>query len=99
MNRIIKRGLVAATLTSGALVAALASPAFASPPEFPHGVGVCMSQVAIAPELLGAERLGDVMREFAGKGSPGSDVKLLHDDFRGDGPGGCGAPPGPRHLG
>src|SRR5262245_20915094 len=99
MNRVIRRSFVAATLASGAMAAAFASPASASPPEFPHGVGVCMSQVAIAPELAGAERLGDVVTEFAGKSSSGSDVKLLLQDFRGDGAGGCGAPPGPGHLG
>jgi len=98
MNRVIKGSFVAAVLASGAMAAALASPAAAGPPETPHGVGVCMSQVAIAPELMGAERHGDIMSELAGKGTPGSDVKLLLDDFRGDGPGGCGAPPGPGHL-
>lgn len=68
------------------------SAAGAAPPEFPHGVGVCMSQVAIEPGLAGAERLGDLVRTV------GSDMPVVLQDFRGDGSGGCGAPPGPGHI-
>jgi hypothetical protein len=84
-----------ATATVGLLTTA---PAAAAPPEFPHGVGVCVSQVAIQPALAGADRLGDFVRTVARAGAQGSDVPLLLEELRGDGPGGCGAPPGPRHL-
>jgi hypothetical protein len=68
------------------------SVAGAAPPEFPHGVGVCVSQVAIEPGLAGADRLGDLVR------TAGGDMPVVLDDLRGDGPGGCGGPPGPGHL-
>ena len=58
-----------------------------------------MSEVAIEPGFLDAVRLGDAVQAVAGPGTPGSDVSVVLDDFRGDGPGGCGAPPGPGHLG
>ena len=70
----------------------------AAPPEYPHGPGVCMSQIASAPEIVGAVRLGDIVRLFAGPGSKGSDMSVAIDSLRGDGEGGCGAPPGPGHL-
>jgi hypothetical protein len=75
-----------------------ATPAGAAAPEFPHGVGVCMSQVAIQPELAEVARLGELVQTAAGPGTEASDVPSLLDDLRGDGPGGCGAPPGPGHL-
>ena len=71
----------------------------AAPPEYPHGPGVCMSEVAIEPGLMDAARLGDVFESVAGPGTKGSDVSVFVDDLRGDGEGGCGAPPGPGHLG
>ena len=83
---------------TGVALVGLAVPAAAEPPEFPHGVGVCVSQVAIEPGLAGADRLGELVKSVAGPGSPGSDTPLLLADLRGDGPGGCGTPPGPGHL-
>jgi hypothetical protein len=77
----------------------VAPSAGAAPPEDPHGVGVCFSQLAIDPSLVGAARLGDVLSSIAGPGQPGSDVPGALDGARGDGPTGCGAPPGPGHLG
>jgi hypothetical protein len=86
---------VGAVLGAVSWVATMAnvSVAAAAPPEFPHGVGVCLSQVAIEPTLAGADRLGDLASSLRG------DMPVALDDVRGDGPGGCGAPPGPGHLG
>ncbi len=53
-----------------------------------NGVGVCISQVAIQPELIGADRLGEEARaRFANVGGL--------DGLRNE----CGGPPGPGHLG
>jgi hypothetical protein len=96
--RVVVVGFIAAVAgvsTGGAAAGTVA----AGPPENPHGVGVCVSQVAIEPGLVDAARLGDVVRSVAGPGTAGSDVPVFVDDLRGDGPGGCGAPPGPGHLG
>ena len=92
MNRVVKRGVLATALAGAALT--VTAPAQAAPPEFPHGVGVCMAQVAISPETtIGAKSLGDFIRTGKGAGP-----KAFVEDLRGDGPGGCGAPPGPGHL-
>ena len=96
--RVVVVGFVAAA-AGVSTAAASAGTVAAAPPETPHGIGVCMSQVAIEPGFLDAARLGDAVRSVAGPGTPGSDVSVMLDDFRGDGPGGCGAPPGPGHLG
>lgn len=100
VNGLIKRSVAATAFVGGSIIGVLvpASPASSAPPEFPHGVGVCMSQIAIAPELAEAERFGDIAQAIAGPGLPGSDLPGALGDLRGDGPGGCGAPPGPRHL-
>lgn len=91
------RSIAVTTLTVvGSLGAAGA--AQAAPPQYPHGVGVCMSQVAIQPDLAGADRLGQLVSESAGKQANRNGVPTLIADLRGDGPGGCGAPPGPGHL-
>ncbi len=89
------RTLIAAATAAAAPVIAIASPASAAPPQYPHGVGVCISQVATDPSIVGADRLGQVIEGFAGPGQPGSGVPAAHEGVRGDGPGGCGAPPGP----
>jgi hypothetical protein len=47
----------------------------------------------------GADRFGDVIKGAAGPGQPGSGVPAAHDGARGDGPSGCGAPPGPHQSG
>lgn len=94
--RVVVVGFVAAVAGVGA--AASAGTVAATKPETPHGVGVCMSHVAIEPGFLDAARLGDAVRSVVGPGTPDSDVSVMLDDFRGDGPGGCGAPPGPGHL-
>jgi len=88
------------TLTTGiaAIGLTLAMPAAAEPPEHPHGVGVCMSQLAVQPFIGGIDHLGQLVVTGARPGSQGSDIPTALDDFRGDGPGGCGAPPGPGHL-
>jgi hypothetical protein len=87
-------------IVAGAIVFLAGSPAaIAAPPEFPHGAGVCVSQVAIDPSVVGASRLGEVVSSVAGPGQPGSDVPGLIDSARGDGPSGCGAPPGPHQSG
>jgi hypothetical protein len=97
------RALRLSLAVAGGVVAALGlipgAPAAAARPEYPHGIGVCMSQVAIEPGLAGVDHLGQLVAGAAGPGSPGSDVPVALSDFRGDGPGGCGAPPGPGHLG
>jgi hypothetical protein len=96
--RVVVVGFVAAVaaVSAGGVAAGTAS---AAPPQDPHGVGVCVSQVAIEPGLVDAARLGDVVRSVAGPGTAGSELPVFVDDLRGDGPGGCGAPPGPGHLG
>lgn len=88
---------LAAVALTPALVAS--SPASAAVPEYPHGVGVCISQVAIDPSLVGISQLGDAISAAAGPGQPGSDVPATIDGARGDGPTGCGAPPGPHQSG
>lgn len=86
-------------VSASAVVLFAGSPADAAPPEFPHGVGVCVSQVAIRPDFLGLERLGDFVQSVAAPGTQGSGVPAFFDlELRGDGPGGCGQPPGPGHL-
>lgn len=92
------RCALALATSVGAISAVSGAPASAEPPEHPHGVGVCISQLAVAPELVGLDHLGELAVGGAGPGSPGSDVPSGLGDVRGDGPGGCGAPPGPRHL-
>lgn len=77
------------------LVLGTAAPVGAAPPEYPHGVGVCLSQVASDPSLVGVDHLGQAIRDVARHGEPGSDLPALMDELRGDGPTGCGAPPGP----
>ena len=77
----------------------LAAAAAAAPPEFPHGAGVCISQVATDPSQVGAEHLGEVVRDAAGPGSPGSGMPDVINGARGDGPNGCGQPPGPHQTG
>lgn len=52
-----------------------------------RGAGVCVSQVAILPELVGADRLG----QFARGGSLRAELAELRNA--------CGSPPGPGHLG
>ena len=91
-------------LTTVALTAAFAaaenSPtASAAAPEYPHGVGVCMSQIAIQPEFVGADALGRAVSTLASPGDAGSGVPGALSGLRGDGEGGCGQPPGPGHLG
>jgi hypothetical protein len=99
MHSLIRRAVTTTALISIVVIGTgLAAPALAAPPEYPHGVGVCVSQVAIMPELVGVDRWGDAVRDVAGTASPGSEMPVLLDDLRGDGPGGCGAPPGPGHL-
>lgn len=74
------------------LLMGMATPALAaSDPklvaEKNNGVGICMSQVAIQPELIGADRLGQQARHgFAGIGG----LEGLRNA--------CGGPPGPGHL-
>lgn len=80
-------------------VLGLASPTAAAPPEYPHGVGVCISQIAVDPSLAGVSRLGEAISAAAGPSQSGSDVPTLLDSARGDGPSGCGAPPGPHRSG
>lgn len=89
----------AAAASSLPLLALGASPAAAQPSEYPHGVGVCISQLAIDPTLIGVAHLGAAISSLASPGQPGSDVPAALDGARGDGPSGCGAPPGPGHLG
>ena len=88
--------VIVAMLAALAVVLALPLAASAAPPENPHGAGVCLSQVAIQPEAVGANRLGDAVSSLAAQGGS---VPALIDSARGDGANGCGAPPGPRHLG
>lgn len=92
-RRVMRKGLV---FVSGFAIAmsATAGKAVAAPPEYPHGPGVCMSQVAIEPSFLGVARLGEAVKALAGPGSQGSDVSTAVDGLRGV----CGAPPGPGHL-
>lgn len=91
--------LITVTLTTASLAATGVGPAHAAPPEFPHGVGVCMSQIAIDPTLVGADHLGQAVSGLASPGTAGSGVSSALAGLRGDGDGGCGAPPGPGHLG
>lgn len=96
-RRAVRCGIaVASGLVAIALIPA--GPAAAEPPEYPHGVGVCLSQLATDPSIGGLDHLGQLVVGGARPGSPGSDIPAALDDVRGDGPGGCGAPPGPRHL-
>ena len=89
--------LLSATIVGGALTLLSAPPANAAPPEFPHGAGVCLSQVAINPALLGASSLGQVVSAVANTGPRSLPASI--DSLRGDGPTGCGAPPGPHATG
>ncbi len=63
-NSVVRRGVIATALAGAALD--VTAPAQGAPPEYPHGVGVCMSQVAINPEFLGAENLGAAVRDVKG---------------------------------
>lgn len=90
------RLLFTAALCTG-LPVLTAGPAFAAPPEYPHGAGVCLSQVATDPSVVGAPSLGAVISAVA-TASPGSMPGLI-DSARGDGPSGCGQPPGPHSSG
>jgi hypothetical protein len=97
VSRVARHALALAT-SVGAIGAVPGATASAEPPEHPHGVGVCISQLAVGPDLVGIDHLGELAVGGAGPGSPGSDVPSGLADVRGDGPGGCGAPPGPGHL-
>ena len=78
----------------GSMVLGGASPAGAQLAEKSQGVGVCMSQVAIRPDLVEASTLGEFMRNLAGPGDAGSNVASELEGFRNA----CGPPPGPGHL-
>lgn len=54
-----------------------------------QGVGVCFSQIAIMPDIVGAGSLGEAIRTKAGPDLPS---QLAGDR------GVCGEPPGPGHL-
>ena len=84
-------GKIACVATIG-VIALYPGSASAAPPEYPHGAGVCISQLAIEPELAGATSLG-ALASSVGSGMPDA-----IDSVRGDTEGGCGSPPGPRHL-
>lgn len=85
------RGLLFLILVSGALLAvSSAHNARAERAETSNGVGVCISQVAIAPdEILGVNSLGSAIRTIAGPELPA---------FLNESRGACGEPPGPGHL-
>lgn len=89
----MKKLLVGVVVMGCSFGVASSAPVSAAPPQNPHGVGVCMSQVAIEPGFVEANNLGEFVSSVAGP-----DLRGLLDDLRGDGPGGCGAPPGPGHL-
>jgi hypothetical protein len=59
-----------------------------------NGVGVCLSQVAIDPTIIGVTHLGEAIHSIAGPGTPGSDAPASLEDLRNT----CGEPPGPGHL-
>ena len=91
--------LLAALAVAGLVMFGGMSAAGAEKAEKGHGVGICLSQVAIQPDLIEADRLGQVVSAIAGAASSGSDVPAFLEEVRNDGPGGCGEPPGPGHLG
>jgi len=102
--RELRRSLVVTVLVVlGGVALSTPANAVSSPKEVAtnsNGVGVCMSQVAIQPELLGASRLGAVVSSAAEPGTPGSEVPELLDGVDGDVGlrNTCGGPPGPGHL-
>jgi hypothetical protein len=73
-----------------ALSLAMAGPVGAERAAKSNGVGVCLSQVAIA-----SGGIGWLARSAASPGTPGSDVPTALDGARNA----CGEPPGPGHLG
>ena len=94
MHRVVKRAAIASALMGAAF--AVTAPAQAAPPEYPHGVGVCMSQVGSHPEeTVGAESLGAFMRNLKGAERAEFFLSLRGDEEAGTG---CGAPPGPGHF-
>ncbi len=72
-----------------AAVLGLAGPASAEKAATSNGVGVCLSQVAIDPSLVGLNNLGEHMRTLGG--TTPSELDGLRNA--------CGEPPGPGHLG
>ncbi|MEA3077000.1 MAG: hypothetical protein QOF60_1908 [Actinomycetota bacterium] len=85
-----KKVLAGAGLCAVAAIG-MAAPAGAELAAKSNGVGVCISQVAIAPEqILGVSSLGQVIRKLGSTG----DLHPLLDGARNT----CGEPPGPGHL-
>jgi hypothetical protein len=86
-NMYVGAGLTALIL-AGAATPALAASDPKLVAEKNNGVGICMSQIAIQPELVGADRLGQEARNrFSNVGG----LEGLRNA--------CGGPPGPGHLG
>ena len=86
----IKLTVAATAFTATSL--ALMAPAAAERAEHSRGVGVCVSQIAIASEdILGLPNLGMAIRELGRNG----ELAPLLDSSRNS----CGEPPGPGHLG
>lgn len=86
--------LIGAIVMSGAASTLAASAAGATIAPNSNGVGVCFSQLAIDPSIIGVTRFGDGIKTFAAPGSPGSDIPA---NLAGD-RNACGEPPGPGHL-
>lgn len=93
----LKKSLVAAALAaigSGAFPATAVSAATGERAANSNGVGVCVSQLAIDPSIIGVDRLGEGMSATAGPGTAGSGIPASLDGARNT----CGEPPGPGHL-
>lgn len=84
MGRVAVAAALSALAFTGSATAAHAEIASKS-----NGVGVCLSQVATDPSIVGLDRLGDGIRERAKAQTVPTDL----DGSRNA----CGEPPGPRH--
>lgn len=89
MKRSVTAGLTALLLI-GAAAPALAAPEPRDVAQKSKGLGVCVSQVAVQPGLIGVERLGQAARELA-------QDKMIQEEQAGL-RNACGGPPGPGHL-
>jgi hypothetical protein len=90
------RVMVGTTGAWVAMAAIAATPAAAAPEPkevamHSNGLGVCVSQLAIMPELIGFERLGQDVSNLARSRTLLEAIKTVRSPQ-------CGHPPGPGHL-
>ena len=90
MRRLVLVGAAFVTFSATGLGSAMADPVPREVALNSNGVGVCVSQVALQPELFQVEHLG----QFVSSIDPGTGPEVLEAARSPE----CGYPPGPGHL-